>query len=281
MALATKLGGMIMIKQAKVFFGIFWVLAVVTNLYAADFPQGTFTAGEYTIVVSPREDVNQKEAFARFHEAGRQRMPHALHIAPAVADLMGRRLVVCSETNEGGRFDDHSPIGDIRAREGEITVEPPAEGPAKDLVVLGEQRPLHRHGHPHFRPHAQLTQVPGEMVGSSVGLGVGEARGAEYGDEDLGLAHHAQVRERPGARLRRGRHPQRAAAPSLMTAKVVGSGHFLYAAVPDQVAAMLARFFAIAGARDDHVIGAIGRHELRGHRAGFSHLSTIPPVSFA
>lgn len=39
----------------------------------------------------------------------------------------------------------------------------------------------------------------------------------------------------------------RAAAPGLMTAKVVGSGHFPHAAVPDQVAAMLARFFTIAG----------------------------------
>jgi hypothetical protein len=54
MALATKLGGMIMIKQAKVLFTIFWVLAVVTNLYAADFPQGTYTSGEYTIVFSDK-----------------------------------------------------------------------------------------------------------------------------------------------------------------------------------------------------------------------------------
>jgi hypothetical protein len=54
MALATKLGGMIMIKQAKVLFFIFWVLAAVTNLYAADFPQGTYASGEYTIVFADK-----------------------------------------------------------------------------------------------------------------------------------------------------------------------------------------------------------------------------------
>src|SRR5688572_33406968 len=44
---------MIMIKQAKV-LTIFWVLAVVTNLYAADFPQGTYASGEYTIVFADK-----------------------------------------------------------------------------------------------------------------------------------------------------------------------------------------------------------------------------------
>lgn len=43
-----------MIKQAKVLFTIFWVLAVVTNLYAANFPQGTYTSGEYTIVFADK-----------------------------------------------------------------------------------------------------------------------------------------------------------------------------------------------------------------------------------
>jgi len=42
-----------MIKQAKV-LPIFWVLAVVTNLYASDFPQGTYTSGEYTIVFADK-----------------------------------------------------------------------------------------------------------------------------------------------------------------------------------------------------------------------------------
>ena len=43
-----------MIKQAKVLITIFWVLAVVTNIYAADFPQGTYTSGEYTIVFADK-----------------------------------------------------------------------------------------------------------------------------------------------------------------------------------------------------------------------------------
>lgn len=43
-----------MIKQAKVLSTIFWVLAVVTNLIAADFPQGTYTSGEYTIVFADK-----------------------------------------------------------------------------------------------------------------------------------------------------------------------------------------------------------------------------------
>jgi hypothetical protein len=53
-----------MIKQAKVLFAIFWVLAVVTNLSArgaptftaADFPQGTYASGdgEYTIVFADK-----------------------------------------------------------------------------------------------------------------------------------------------------------------------------------------------------------------------------------
>lgn len=42
-----------MIKQPKVLFAIFWVLTVVTN-YAADFPQGTYTSGEYTIVFADK-----------------------------------------------------------------------------------------------------------------------------------------------------------------------------------------------------------------------------------
>jgi hypothetical protein len=54
MALAITQGGPIMIKQAKVLFTIFWVLAVVTNLYAADFPQGTYTSAEYTIVFADK-----------------------------------------------------------------------------------------------------------------------------------------------------------------------------------------------------------------------------------
>ena len=43
-----------MMKQAKVLFTIFSVLAVVTNVYAADFPQGTYTSGEYTIVFADK-----------------------------------------------------------------------------------------------------------------------------------------------------------------------------------------------------------------------------------
>lgn len=43
-----------MIKQAKVLFTIVWVLAVATNLYAADFPQGTYASGEYTIVFADK-----------------------------------------------------------------------------------------------------------------------------------------------------------------------------------------------------------------------------------
>lgn len=44
-----------MIKQPKVLFTIFWMLAVVTNLFAAaDFPQGTYASGEYTIVFADK-----------------------------------------------------------------------------------------------------------------------------------------------------------------------------------------------------------------------------------
>ena len=43
-----------MMKQAKVLFTIFCMLAVVTNVYAADFPQGTYTSGEYTIVFADK-----------------------------------------------------------------------------------------------------------------------------------------------------------------------------------------------------------------------------------
>ena len=43
-----------MIKHAKVLFTIFWMLTVVTNLHAADFPQGTYTSGEYTIVFADK-----------------------------------------------------------------------------------------------------------------------------------------------------------------------------------------------------------------------------------
>ncbi len=43
-----------MMTQAKVLFTMFWVLAVVTNLYGADFPQGTYTSGEYTIVFADK-----------------------------------------------------------------------------------------------------------------------------------------------------------------------------------------------------------------------------------
>ena len=45
---------MIMIKQAKVLFTILWMLALATNLYAADFPQGTYTSQEYTIVFADK-----------------------------------------------------------------------------------------------------------------------------------------------------------------------------------------------------------------------------------
>ena len=46
-----------MIKQARLLFSLFWVLAIVTNTAggiaparaASDFPKGTFTAGEFTI----------------------------------------------------------------------------------------------------------------------------------------------------------------------------------------------------------------------------------------
>ena len=41
-------------KQAKVLFTIIGVLAVVTNVYAADFPQGTYTSGQYTIVFADK-----------------------------------------------------------------------------------------------------------------------------------------------------------------------------------------------------------------------------------
>jgi hypothetical protein len=50
----NQIGGMIVIKQAKVLLTIFWVFAVVTNLYAADFPLGTFASGEYTIVFADK-----------------------------------------------------------------------------------------------------------------------------------------------------------------------------------------------------------------------------------
>ena len=43
-----------MINQAKLLFIIFWVFAVATNLYAPDFPQGTYTSGEYTIVFADK-----------------------------------------------------------------------------------------------------------------------------------------------------------------------------------------------------------------------------------
>ena len=43
-----------MIKRGQVLFTIFLVLGVVTNLYAADFPQGTYTSGEYTIVFADK-----------------------------------------------------------------------------------------------------------------------------------------------------------------------------------------------------------------------------------
>ena len=43
-----------MFKQAKVLLTTFWVLAVVTNLYAADFPQGTYASGEYTITFADK-----------------------------------------------------------------------------------------------------------------------------------------------------------------------------------------------------------------------------------
>ena len=43
-----------MIKRAKVLFTIFCVLAFATNLYAADFPQGTYASGDYTIVFADK-----------------------------------------------------------------------------------------------------------------------------------------------------------------------------------------------------------------------------------
>ena len=43
-----------MIKQVKVLCTIFWVLAFVTHVYAADFLQGTYTSDEYTIVFADK-----------------------------------------------------------------------------------------------------------------------------------------------------------------------------------------------------------------------------------
>ncbi len=43
-----------MIKPAKVLFTIFCMLSFATNLYAADFPQGTYMSGEYTIVFADK-----------------------------------------------------------------------------------------------------------------------------------------------------------------------------------------------------------------------------------
>jgi len=45
---------MIMVKQATVLISVFWLFAVVTNLFAADFPQGTYASGEYTIVFADK-----------------------------------------------------------------------------------------------------------------------------------------------------------------------------------------------------------------------------------
>jgi hypothetical protein len=45
---------MIMIKPAKVLFTIFCLLVFVTHLYAADFLQGTYSSGEYTIVFADK-----------------------------------------------------------------------------------------------------------------------------------------------------------------------------------------------------------------------------------
>ena len=43
-----------MIKQAKVLFTIFCVFVFLTHSYAADFPQGTYTSSEYTIVFADK-----------------------------------------------------------------------------------------------------------------------------------------------------------------------------------------------------------------------------------
>ena len=43
-----------MVKQATVLITVFWLFAVVTNLFPADFPQGTYASGEYTIVFADK-----------------------------------------------------------------------------------------------------------------------------------------------------------------------------------------------------------------------------------
>ena len=43
-----------MVKQATVLIAVIWLFAVVSNVFAADFPQGTYASGEYTIVFADK-----------------------------------------------------------------------------------------------------------------------------------------------------------------------------------------------------------------------------------
>src|SRR5215216_7411656 len=45
---------MIMVKQATVLIAVIWLFAVVSNVFAADFPQGIYASGEYTIVFADK-----------------------------------------------------------------------------------------------------------------------------------------------------------------------------------------------------------------------------------
>jgi hypothetical protein len=45
---------MIMVKQATLIIAVFWLFTVATNLFAADFPIGTYASGEYTIVFADK-----------------------------------------------------------------------------------------------------------------------------------------------------------------------------------------------------------------------------------
>jgi len=43
-----------MIKQATLLIAVFWLFVSMTNIFAADFPQGTYTSGDYTIVFADK-----------------------------------------------------------------------------------------------------------------------------------------------------------------------------------------------------------------------------------
>lgn len=43
-----------MVKLATLLISVFWLFAVATNLFAADFPKGTYASGEYTIVFADK-----------------------------------------------------------------------------------------------------------------------------------------------------------------------------------------------------------------------------------